>query len=566
MPRSSLMRFVQSLARNQARAEHFGVDPVELREASLRRRASRRDVLKGAAAIGAGVVGLGATQHTRATEQPEIAIVGAGIAGLTAALALADRGYVSTIYEASDRIGGRMHSETSYWDYSSYSPVSEYCGELIDSDHDRIFALAKRFELTLDDLLAAEPSGSTQTFYLQAAPNSSAYGYYSFAEATTDFAPVYKAAKKDLQQAGYPTLWNHYNSYGQMLDSMSVYEWIDARVPGGIVSPMGRLLNVAYDEEYGALTSDQSALNIVYLLAYQPVPNQFSIYGTSDERYHIRGGNALLPQMIAAHLTEKKHVEIKTGFRLEAVSQSDAKVRLDFFHNGAGRRVFADQAILALPFSVLRRLDTSGAEFDDRKKMAINELGSGRNAKLILQYASRFWNEQGPAGVSTGDVYTDLGFEYFTGAPPYEDVGPQNTWDTSRAQQGPYGLLTNYTGGHAATAFHPAAPYSSAPDPIVRRYAEKFADELQAVFPNSAPLWNGKAILSVPFLDPNLLLSYAYWRVGQYTAFAGYERVAQGAIHFAGEHCSVNFQGFMEGGAEEGYRAGIEVVDAITGA
>jgi monoamine oxidase len=35
---------------------------------------------------------------------------------------------------------------------------------------------------------------------------------------------------------------------------------------------------------------------------------------------------------------------------------------------------------------------------------------------------------------------------------------------------------------------------------------------------------------------------------------------AAGNIHFAGEHCSINFQGFMEGGVEEGVRAANEIL------
>jgi monoamine oxidase len=48
--------------------------------------------------------------------------------------------------------------------------------------------------------------------------------------------------------------------------------------------------------------------------------------------------------------------------------------------------------------------------------------------------------------------------------------------------------------------------------------------------------------------------------VGQYTAFSGYEGMRQRNTHFAGEHCSINFQGFMEGGAEEGVRAANEIL------
>ena len=85
------------------------------------------------------------------------------------------------------------------------------------------------------------------------------------------------------------------------------------------------------------------------------------------------------------------------------------------------------------------------------------------------------------------------------------------------------------------------------------------------MFPGITPHWNGKASLSTPFLDPNLLCSYSYWRVGQYTQFSGYEGVPQGPagqIHFAGEHCSQDFQGYMEGGAEEGIRAANEILAA----
>jgi monoamine oxidase len=69
----------------------------------------------------------------------------------------------------------------------------------------------------------------------------------------------------------------------------------------------------------------------------------------------------------------------------------------------------------------------------------------------------------------------------------------------------------------------------------------------------------------VPLTNPFLLGSYSYWKVGQYTQFSGYEKARQpdlitGKCHFAGEHCSINFQGFMGGGAAEGYRAATEIV------
>jgi monoamine oxidase len=78
---------------------------------------------------------------------------------------------------------------------------------------------------------------------------------------------------------------------------------------------------------------------------------------------------------------------------------------------------------------------------------------------------------------------------------------------------------------------------------------------LETVWTGVTSEWSGLATLSVPFLDPNLNGSYAFYRVGQYHTFGGYEGVRQRNIHFTGEHTSTEFQGFMEGAAAEGVRA-----------
>jgi monoamine oxidase len=69
----------------------------------------------------------GAQQGRRSeAEQARIVIVGAGIAGLHAALTLQDVGLSCRVYEASNRIGGRMHSDTTFW---AHGMVSEWCCE-----------------------------------------------------------------------------------------------------------------------------------------------------------------------------------------------------------------------------------------------------------------------------------------------------------------------------------------------------------------------------------------------------------------------------------------------------
>jgi monoamine oxidase len=318
------------------------------------------------------------------------------------------------------------------------------------------------------------------------------------------------------------------------------------RVPGGHRSAFGRLLDAAHTEEYGADTTDQSSLNVVYLLGYQPNPKRFSIFGRSDERWHVVGGNQRPPQGIATALHD-----IRTGWRMTAVAaNTDGTVTLAFDSPGGSVTATFDRVILTVPFPVLRTLDASEARFDPRRRRAIDELGAGSNAKLLLQFTSRHRNMRGAWGISNGDSYTDLGY--------------QNTWDTTRGQPGASGILVNYTGGSVAAALaHPSAYSTAADDPDVAGYAQTFLAQLEHVYPGVASRWNGRATLSTPTRNPNLVASYPYWRQGQYVAFGGYEGVPQGAIHFAGDHCSQDFQGYMEGAAREGRRAALDVFHAL---
>src|SRR5437763_16434876 len=107
---------------------------------------------------------------------------------------------------------------------------------------------------------------------------------------------------------------------------MTVYDWIENYVDGGHRSRMGRLLDAAYNEEYGAETTDQSALNLMYLLAYQASPGNFSIFGASDERFHIAGGNEQLPNAIATYLGE---ANLRRGWAMQAIAaNADGTVSL----------------------------------------------------------------------------------------------------------------------------------------------------------------------------------------------------------------------------------------------
>ncbi len=544
MARNPLLSRFQTLFADFDEAERSGRSVAEIRQERRLMNLTRRDFLKvtgaavGAAALSGPAAAIAAVGRPAGT-QGRIAIIGGGIAGLNAALTLQDAGIASTVYEASSRVGGRMHSDTTSW---LNGQTSEHCGELIDSGHKTILGLASRFKLPTVDLLGAEPIHSTDTDYFFGS-------YYTDLQAQADFNPVWNNVKKDVNAASYPTTYKLSTPAGRVLDQMSIYDWIESRVPGGHSSPMGQLLDVAYNIEYGNVTQQQSSLNLVYLLGFSSNPGNFQIFGASDERYHIAGGNERLPQAIAAALGDK----VKVNSALTGIVRNADDTYTLSFNRTVDPVPFA-RVILAIPFSVLRTILTSDAAyraagFDSLKQTAIAQLGYGKNAKLQLQFNTRYWNTSGPWGIGNGSTYSDTGY--------------QNTWDVSRAQDGTTGILVDYTGGGVPLASFGGDPTNQAQ---VTKFARTFLSQIEPLFPGITQQWNGRATLDVPLTNPFLLGSYSYWKVGQYTQFAGYEKVRQpdlttGKCHFAGEHCSQDFQGYMEGGASEGQRAATEILN-----
>ncbi len=496
---------------------------VEAEQVAAERRATRREFLERTGAAGAAALGaaaFGRLASASAADAPRIVIVGAGLAGLTCAYRLQQAALYADVYEASSRIGGRCWTIRD-----TFAPqLAEHGGELIDQGHTHTRRLAQELGLKLDNLLRAKPAAAEDLYYFGGAR-------YTYAQATADLNGVYQKLHKDVSAANYPTLFESYTQRGFELDQMSIVDWIEESVPGGMSSKLGRLLDVAYTIEYGADSSLQSSLNLLYLLGYSG-QGQFRVFGPSNEKYHVAGGNDQLATLMAAQLSGQIH----TGYELAAIklASDGAAYALTFQQKGGTSVIAADHVVLALPFSILRAsVDYSKAGFEPLKETAIAELGMGTNSKLHLQFSRRHWYDLG----SNGNTYADTGY--------------QNTWEVTRAQGGKPGILVDYTGGTIGASFGQGTAASR---------GKRFLQQIEPVLPGLSDSWNGKA--AVDFWPGYRWTkgSYSYWKVGQYTKFAGTERKRQGNCHFAGEHTSIDFQGYLNGAVESGERVVSEIL------
>jgi monoamine oxidase len=485
------------------------------------RRTTRSRFVKEAGVAAIGLTALGRlAAPARGAAAPKIVVVGAGLAGLSAAYSLKQAGYAAEIHEASDRIGGRCWTLRGAF---ADGQVVEHGGELIDQSHSHIRQLAQGLGLKLDNLLQAEQNGTESLGYFDGSP-------YSYEEMTDDIKAAWQKIHADVSAASYPTTFEISTERGRQLDRMSIVDWIEETFEGGMDSRIGKLLDIAYNIEYGAECTEQSSLNLLYLLAYSG-QGQFRVFGPSNEKYHVVGGNDQITDRLAAQLAG----QMTTGSELVAVRRnSSGTFTLTFAQQSGTKTVTADKVVLALPFSILRSsVDISKAGFEPLKLTAIREQGMGTNSKLHVQFTNRFWRAHG----SNGETFSDRGY--------------QNTWEVTRAQAGKSGILVDYTGGKIGASFGSGTPESR---------AKQFLAQVEPVLPGATKAWNGKATIDFWPGYRWTKGSYSYWKVGQYQRFAGMEGRRQGNCLFAGEHTSIDFQGYLNGAVETGQRAAGEIL------
>jgi len=453
-------------------------------------------------------------------EQPKgpIAIVGGGIAGLTAAYRLHATGATPIVFEASNRWGGRMFSRCNFYN----GMFCELGGELVDTDHDDLLNLLDEFCLKEQEL-GVEHEGEVLYFVK---------GNFRFNKDLLDpktqrgaFVPIAKRVKADAKNLGGP---GHWTDHARDLDNRSLKDYLES-FRGKTEDWVIDLLDVAYVSECGLETEHLSSLNLVNVIG-TALNEPFQLFGDSDQAWRIEGGSSALIKALVDALKDK--IEMNRGYALTGIDDEDGRIALSFNSSGRAQQRTFDAVILALPFTCLRKVEgLNNLDLSKEKLKCINELGMGHNAKIMVGTTSRVWRnpESKLPAPSDGSFVTDLGF--------------QDVWETSDGQPGKAGILTVFLGGKAALTDEKSA-------------LAAFRAGLAKMSPKMAESLDLKAVTSFFWSDyPYTLGSYTAAKVGQYTTMldeAG-KAALGGRLQFAGEHTSgAEYFGYMNGGVRSG--------------
>jgi len=462
---------------------------------------SRRKFIR-QSVLGAGALAVGSAwlESCVADKSQKIIILGAGVAGLHAAYLLKEKGIEYTIYEASKRAGGRMYSQK---DLMGEGIVTELGAEFIDSGHEDILHLAKTFNLPLLDTDKDIPL-ETYIYYFEGKK-------YTCKDVVKAMAPFALPIKEDIESLPEIMRYDNFGSIKQF-DEMSIIDYLKSKgMKGWLLS----LFNVAFTTEYGLDASEQSAINMLFLL--DTALPECSLFGESDERYKIVGGNQRITDELANRVG-------KINFEYEVKKIADADKGYEI-HFANGEKVQADYVICTIPFSILREIEMNLKEMKPVKKKCITELGYGRNAKTFAGFNKNIWRDKG----YLGEIFTDQSF--------------QLGWEHSHLQNTKTTGYTFFTGGTESDKMK---------DVSLEEKVKVYTDQIDKVFAGAKKEFNGKTGQFYWPSFPFAKASYACYKVGQWTTIAGAESEPVGNILFAGEHCSYNFQGFMNGGAETG--------------
>ncbi len=455
------------------------------------------------------------TELRRADVTKKVVIIGAGLAGLSAAYELSQAGHDVTVLEARTRPGGRVYTMRGQFADGLYAEAG--ATNIFDVHHWTI-KYAGLFGVALDPVTspAGAPIFHVKGKRIVIKPNT-----------PVDWPVQLRADEQGLTRG---QLWNKYvapvlkeigdpetvdwppSSLKKYDDSSFAQFLHDRGASPGAVS----ILRLGLADQLGEGADATSALDLLR----EALPRSLE-----KQLYVIRGGSDTLPHAMAAKLDTR----IRYGCAVVRIEQDDRGARVICSQSGANETIACQYVICAIPFSVLRNVKFS-PPVSREKQQAMDQLGNTSVVRVFLQARQRFWLEQGLSGAATTDL-------------------PMMTaYDKTFYLPGTRGLLEAYVAGERARKL--AAMTADERLSFTVSQVEMVHPAIRAYFEGgSSVCWDNEQWSRG---------AYAWFRPGEMTSLLPHIAAPEGRIHFAGDQTSPE-PGWMNGALQSGNRAAHEV-------
>jgi len=434
-------------------------------------------------------------------------VVGAGLAGLSAAESLVAGGADVTLIEAEQRFGGRTRTVHDSYIGGQYA---ESGAEWVDSIHWRMLDLMQRFDI---EKLGTGMQWTTIRRWLywggvrhvgsdieKIEPNVFA--------AIERYEEVCEAPARLMDDPSRPQL----HPDAALLDSRSLADLIRESDLG----PVGRLFARRNAQgEFASEPDKVSALFVVQQRAFEKSEVQRQGIGNLSSR--VKGGVSQIAEALGRDLIQHPRLTLKLGCSLTSVEQTSGGVVVGCSNSEGKFELAASHLVLACSLVPLRHVEFR-SEIPAALREAMWGLGYGAITKTAVQFSQRQWD----SGYGTTDSLA------------------QRLYDPSVDQDGESGIVMAYCGGDGGREL------------AIKSEAERIdamTTDMRNIHGITAP--STGAFSRAWSIEPNYGGAYATYEPGQVTKYWDVLREPWARVHLAGEHVAT-CTGYMEGAVESG--------------